>query len=222
MKSNLIHYSEYPYKDDYLEKSLNSEYADCFPPRLVDSGMIDWKNKEEAACWGGAWEERYAACKITDYTLCLDIPTIEMVNCQENKFYNYSLHYIQFQALKRMFGWRKDFIDAGHYGYFLLSTKDGKECSRSELTHAELETFLRNATPEELAYREQKIKKENKHIWWKETPTKEFPVKIYMFGNDDCSYSKMCKNENEAIKIVNEIIKHPKMEYIHKNFVFTN
>jgi len=220
--NKLIPYCEYPHKDASLEKELTSKVPDCFPPVIVDVGMIDWKNEDDASFWGGAWNNRYAACIVKDYSLCLDIPTVDMVNLKEDKYYKYSLNNIEFSVLKRLFGWRNDFCDNGHYGSFIVVTKDGQKCARSELTHEELEVFLRHATPEELEYRENKIKEQNKHSWWKETVTKEFPVEIYMFGNDDCSYTKVCKNGKEAMRIIDEVIRKPSSKYIHEHFVFTN
>jgi len=217
--NKLIPYDEYPYKDLYLEESLNHTENCCFPPKLVVSGMIDWIDKKDAEFWGGAWEGQYAGCRITDYSLCLDIPTLEMVNQQQIKFSKYNSFNIPLYAFERMFKWRPDC----NRHTFIVKTIDGKECSRSELTHIELETFLRNATPEEIAYRETEIQRENKEMeWGKEMPTKEFPVKIYLFGNDDCSYTKTCKSDKEALKILQIIVDNPNSKYIHDNFIFSN
>lgn len=228
--SKLIPYSEYPNKNEYLERTLNPKYdnKNIFPPKLIMSGMIDWKDEEDASNWAGPWDKRYVGCKIENYSLTLDLPTIAMIKEEERKFWFYNSSNIRRDVFRRIF---KDHPDFPHeYDkqtknafYLIMKATTGQECSRMEMTQEEVDYFLANATEEEKRYREMEIENKTKNLnLWKETPTKEFPVKIYLFGNDDLSYSKVCYNVKEAEKIVNEIIEKPKMKYIYDNFVFTN
>jgi hypothetical protein len=58
-----------------------------------------------------------------------------------------------------------------------------------------------------------------------EDPSWEFPIKITMYGNDDTSYSKCYKSEQEALEELNLFIGNQPLNFhqvIDFGFIFTN
>ncbi len=218
----LIPYSDYPHKSEYLEKTLFhiGGGGNLFQPRLIACGMIDWKRKIDASSWGGPFNEKYVGCRITDYSFCLNVQTIEVINLQETNRLLYSTYSIPNDSIQRIFSSLPYFKDCGHYYGLQMIGIDGKEYSRRELTQRELEMFLKNANVDELKYYESRI---NRKLYRsKEVPTKECPVKIYLFGNDDCSYTMTCPTEDDALEMIYKIVERPSMKFIQENFQFTN
>ena len=226
MIEGLILYENYPHKNEYLENSLKRvcvSGAGIFPPELIISGMILW-DSDTACNWGGPWDEKYVACQITNHTFCYELPSVEQVILTQKVYETYSVYNISHKTFFNLFGWRDDILKDNNGGYrigFEKISSSGVRCSRSTLTHRELQTFIKHAPCEEVNSWRHRIENLNCD-WYKSTPTKEFPIKIYLYGNDDISYSKCCETSKRAIQIVKSLIKKPDWKIISEEFVFTN
>ena len=214
----LISYEEYGNNSEYLNKILNPKHGGLFPPKIIASGMIDWKDENDAAGWGGPWDNRYVACRIMDHSLSPPLPTVKMVNAEESAYHKYSMHNVDRPTLKKVFGNEPNFKD----WYFEQVGSDGSVCSRSELTGEELDALRDKGGYDAWWDRLMNMQKNNKQCWWKERPTKEYPIVVKLFGNDDCSYTRVFKTVEDAVTVVSSIIESPKMERIQKTFTFTN
>jgi hypothetical protein len=214
--NGLIPYEEYPNKSLYIKTLLKPKFPCFFQPRLITSGMISLKDSDQTI-ESTDWYGKHMACVVTDHSLSLPLPTVEMVSAEESAHYKYLVFNIPYLSLKKMFGNKPDF----RYNGFVIVDNDGSEYARTHLTEEELNIFERTSTVDERLEAYKKGWKDNKKTWWKERPTKEFPVVIKLFNKDDCSYTKVCKTEKDAIDIVTDIIKSPKIDVIKETFVFT-
>jgi hypothetical protein len=220
--NKLIPYSEYPFKNYNLESSLLVDDFDhkAFPPICVMSGMIDWLDEDDAAWWGGPWNDRYVGCMVSDYSNTMDLPSVEVLQAKLNDYVKYSTRYIDRNLLSRLFSdFKKDI-----YGW-VVESSSGQKCSCSTMTHHQFDIVINAMTDEEL--RKWRDDTENAKMslygeFVKAVPCKQFPVEIYLFGNDDCSYTITVQTPQMAKEMVDDILRKPSMDYVKKNFVFTN
>ena len=191
-----------------------------FPPEIYKVGMLEWNNKD-ADCWGGPFEENYIFCRITDHRFEYPAPkSVREINLEQEIYEEYSGYNVPLPARLRIFPYATK-----PHGYFIQKTWEGKECSRSMFTHAEYTLMMSELTVEEKAEREQNInyKLKAKYRWALEQPSKEFPIKIYLCGNDDCSYTRVVLNRQEAQKEFKALLSYGNnMNWIRKYYVFTN
>lgn len=211
------YFSEYTECREYLEMLSNKKYEDykMFPPELYKAIMIKWPDND-AFNWFGPFEGNYVFCRIEDYTYVYpDIPTEEEIDLKQKTFEMYMSYNIPPKAFSRIFNHDKLF--------FITKGTDGKEYSRSSLTHEEYQKVILELTEEEMKQRDYNIKHNLKFKWSLTEVNKEFPVKIYLCGDDDDSYTKLDRNKKEADEEVENLIDiNNDMRYIKKNYIFTN
>jgi hypothetical protein len=58
--------------------------------------------------------------------------------------------------------------------------------------------------------------------WGMDVPTIEYPFKVIINGNDDCSYSKFFDTEEKAMSFLNNLDEPLSMEFIQTEMAFTN
>jgi hypothetical protein len=93
--------------------------------------------------------------------------------------------------------------------------------------YADLCTIEQMNQKEDDFYAKHDPKDERKgYNWYKETTTVEFPVRLYMCGNDDCSYSKYFKTFKEAQDLLASFDTKAVLNFYRdirdNGFVFTN
>lgn len=216
--------------DEYLEKfplkPNPSEYLrglaivrkKTFPQELVRVGMLKWED-ETACCWGGPYKGNYVFGKIEDYSLtCGELKSLAEIAEYWRTYFKYSTYCFQHGSLQKYF----PYMDR-QFSTFLQISSDGTHCGRSSLTHQELELFLSRAPKEEKDYREEKIKEELEGTITQYTLSIELPVRFYLCGNDDTSYSGYFPTREAAIKDWDYIIEaQPDIGWIQERYEFTN
>jgi hypothetical protein len=218
-------YCENHYKDDsnmirYINGFIERDYSNtAFPPELYIGGMLEW-NKKDASNWAGPYEDDCVLLRVYDHTHTCPTPkTIAQHKLDQAKYEEYSSY--NFPRVKFL----KVFPEASSFACFIILTKDGKQCGRSELTHIEYMRIMQELTPDEKLQREILIKKhlEDKYLWYHETPSKEFPLILSLHGTDDLSYSRVFANRQDVQKELNALKTYGNnFDYIYKNYVFTN
>lgn len=189
----------------------------CFHPTVLLEGMLKWNDKT-ADNWGGPYPDNFVYCCAKDYSYTHDyLKTIEQLKLQHEVYEKYSTFNLVRESLKTYFP------DIVNYYFILVADDENKtQCSRTTMTHLELSHYLNSATKEELAFREEKIKKGMKEKWENQECSVENPISLYLGGNDDCSYSRYYATKEEALNDVKVIENNMSWGYIHKNFIFTN
>lgn len=199
------------YKDDYV---LNLSYPwGRSLIKQVKCGMLKWSDVD-AYRWYGAFEGNFCFFRLTDHTNVPDLPTLEEI---EKKM----LDYKKFSR----FSWPYDFPDKILGKDWNIVTLHGQVCSRSTLTQEELNQLVHNANSEQFKYWLDKT--QEKFDWDKTTPSKEFPIKLYLCGNDDDSWTKLFTNLRTAEFYLNQLsgineFDAPTFDIISRDFVYTN
>lgn len=216
--------------DEYLEQIPNKKCTQnyirsfigsgtkTFPPQILKQGMLKVED-ESACCWGGPFKGNYIFCKIEDYSLTVgELKSLAEIAEHWETYIQYSTHNILYsgRALKKYFPELQEW-------YFIQKTKDGSECSRTQFTHSELLHYLNNATKEELEHRQQMIREERERLITNRELSIELPIKFFLCGNDDTSWTNYYATSAEALVDFDFLLnEQPDIGYIQRNFVFTN
>jgi|GEM_PF-6483811 len=211
-------YSQTLSMTNYLMGMAVNKSTSPFPPEFIKVGMLKWEDGS-ANCWGGPYKGNYVFCKVEDHTFTVgNLKSLAEIAEHWKSYITYSTHNTinGGRALQKYFPEIKDW-------YFIQKTTDGKECSRTSFTHQELQHYLTNATKEELAYREDRIKEKMEGLITNYALSIELPVKFYLCGNDDCSYTGYFPTKDAALKTLEFFIEEqPDISWIQEKFEFTN
>jgi len=201
--------------DEYCKKygecsylrSLAVKSGNLFPEEILKVGMIKWGF--DAANWAGAWSKEYAFFKIEDYTPTVGLKTKREIRCSQFERERYSMYNLPYSFTQKLNN--------------IVKTKDGKECSRSTVSHKELLQFFKEATKEEIKNRKQEIRKDLiEHLEFL-IPHKEKPIRFYLAGNDDCSYTAVFSTADKAFHALKEIEFNPVFNTLSSfSFKFSN
>lgn len=174
------------------------------------SWMLKW-NDNDAACWAGPFEGNYVFCSITDYNHKYPrLKSIAEIKEHQKTYEKYS-----------SYNWPHDYVESILGKDWNICYIGEKKLSRSDLTNLELDLLISKANEENLIFYKRKINSD-KEDWSLETVSKEFPVSLYMCGNDDCSYTKLFRSFKEAENYLRELSILNNFDIIYKDFVFTN
>jgi hypothetical protein len=199
------------------------ERDEYYKVRHFVEGMMKWR-EADAHMWAGPFPGPSCYFRIEDHSRTQNIQTAnqQMVSWKEHtRFCLFSFPHDVRLRLSAMFP--NDEVDNGSF-IEDFPQGDGKttKVSRTNLTHGELGVILEHCTHREIMHYHNRVVRagENFRI---ETPTVERPVKLYMCGNDDTSYTIFCVTIQEALE------KLKKLRYIPSNgmleslgAVFTN
>ena len=170
---------------------------------LIKCGFILW-NEDEAHIWAGPWCGIGVFFKICDYSKVKWIQT-----CEERD-----------ASLKRR----------ALYGYYTFPYKsrkllDNLRVSKNpdELTSVERSMLLSVISEEEYMEYFSNYGKVYDNLLKEFSVTVEHPIKLYLCGNDDTSYSASFARPDLAIDALKEIDANPTMKTLNKfDFKFTN
>lgn len=144
----------------------------------------------ECRCEASEGETRWVYVKVTDFSYDLNLKSTREHIERELTYSRYTLY---------TWPGRKAFDDLGMD--FTRMTSDGKPTFRSTVTHQELKKILE--IPELREIWEQAQNDAIKNLsWFKETPSRETPIKIYAAGSDDASYTKLYDTLTHAMQDV--------------------
>jgi hypothetical protein len=170
---------------------------------LVEAGFIDWTDLPE--CWAGPWDSKYVFYKIVNHSL-QDLPSREELELSFKKSAR-TAAWIYPKRLKD--NYYTDIKD--RYVKRMTYQEYIKLCN--DMTAAEAEEFEKNV--------EQYISRRYKEI--NQILTFETPVRIYMCGTDDTSYSLCVQTPEDAISIIDDLSNNSTWENLRNmGFVFTN
>jgi len=203
----MIDFKGHPYWD-YLSHSARS--CNNVFPNPTESGMVRLHRRNKV-CWSSSFDwqgSEYVFCNITDHSFDLNILTVEQVKLSERVYEQYSKYNIPYSYQERE--WTKE--------HFLVTSKDGSLASRGRLTHHELVLFNIGCTDVEMAYYKNKLKLKN-DTWANEEATIERPIKVYMCGTDDTSYSAAFVGMEDAKKKIKD---YEQTGVLDSLFVYTN
>lgn len=154
---------------------------------------------------------RWVYVKVTDFSHDLYLKSTREHIERELSYNRYSRY---------IWSGRKAFEELGID--FSLSAADGEPSYRSSVTHQELMKILE--IPELKEVWDDAQEKAIKSLsWHKEAPSKETPVKVYVAGSDDSSYTKLYETLDQAMADIERfkvegMLEHPEQE----NWIFTN
>lgn len=171
--------------------------------RDILQGFIHWDN-DEACCWGGPWEGNHVFFHISDFTNAIHpwgnkpLETAEELLEVARKHCKYS-PYNYPQKLVPHF---------------------------NPLSDNERNQILDALSEKQISKLDQKINDEinrySKELL-ESVPHVEKPIRFYMCGNDDTSYTAVFATEKEALLALKMIEEVPLLEIMHEyNFTYTN
>jgi len=174
------------------------------------SGMLKW-SEADAHCWAGPFSGNFCFYRIRDWNnqypkLC-STAEINEHEKTHNKYNAYTWPHTN-KLCTKILG---ENWDSCYVGTIL--------CSRSELTNVELDKLLTHATAEEKRQYLTVLAEMNKNLTFrKSTPSKELPVSLKLFGNDDATQTKLFPSMDSAERYLRYLEKHNTFDTIHKHF----
>jgi hypothetical protein len=169
---------------------------------VVSCGFFTWDQYPE--CWAGAWGGTHVLFKITDHSLVHYLHSAETVRSKRRDYEKYSV-----------FNFPYRFRDT------VLNSE--KTPGRSRLTHAEMLFFSSQMTLEEHQNRDAKLAQFEPHDFSiQDSLTSERPIKLYLAGTDDTSYSATFSSIEEANKRLMQLVENPTWDDLKNDFHFSN
>ena len=197
---------------EYLKKKQQSN-------TIVQCGMLKWDDDDAPEHWGGAFPNNMVYFQLEDHRKDSNLSTAVKI-FENTKNYAYRSRFNRsLQALLR----------AGFNDDYWVRPYMGQLCSFSEMSDEEIKAVEAVETPEE------KLQFELKYHGYLASnsgnPYNQIsidrPFKLYLCGNDDCSYS-MYFNWNEEdyfeniLHPVKTILTTPSWYDVHRHCHFTN
>jgi len=199
------------YRDEYVLR-LSETWGRSLI-KQVKCGMLKWSDID-AYRWYGAFEGNFVFFRLTDHTNDPNLPTLQEIEEKKLNYKKFSRFSWPYDYPKKILGENWDLVEV-----------NGKTCSRSTLTQKELDELVALSTYDQLKYYLDKT--QEKFDWEKSSPSKEFPVKLYLCGNDDDSWTKLFTNLRTAEFYLNELSGINEFnivifDIISRDFVYTN
>ena len=188
-----------------------SEYEEKFGGEApvsnnANEGMIYWPFDPEN--WGGPWEGNYVAYSLMDSREDTDdepVKTEAEVLQQNKNYFRTSRYEAPSAALDRIF--------------------PGKEWVRREMTSDEVETLRENLHPDLLNLYDLSLEEKFRHFVAHDLngiPTMEKPWKLFLYGTDDCSYTKVFETHQKALDFLFRLRDTASWDLVHSEMSFTN
>lgn len=189
----------------------------------IEGGMLEFDKKESYALAGpfitgkGTENERHwAAYYISDHSRLGTLKSVKEENLAQKRYYKYSAYTYGWRVVEEVLG--KD--------WFLCYVGEDptKLCSRSTLTYQEL-LKVRNALGIQKCTElyEERLKSIEEDRWSDVTPHIELPIKLYLAGNDDSSFTRLFATVEDAVRFVNDVSKNlATSSFLHEEMIFTN
>ena len=196
----------------YLLQSHN----ELFVYRVME-GFLLW-DKKDAFRWSSPWFENGVLLCVDDCSYN-DTPTIGELKERHLKYEKYNAYNLPEKYQKEFFC---SPIKKGQCRTRLIVSNKLNKCSRAQLTHQEYIEFRYRMNNEEKKEHNNNIK-HTKFFTDLHTMSYEYPVKIYLCGTDDTSYSYYAESVKVANDIIDNLTKKPNFDTLEKlGFVFTN
>lgn len=138
----------------------------------------------------GEVETQWVYVRVTDFSHELELKSIREHIERELTYYRYSTH--------TWWGTRGFDTFRNLEAEFTRQLENGQECRRSTLTHQELQQVLEVPILREV-WEEAQDRAMKNLSWYKESPSRETPVKVYAAGSDDSSYTKVYETVEHAM-----------------------
>jgi hypothetical protein len=210
-------------EDRRFEKDLTSKKTNVI--FLVAAGLIEF-DKEVSYELAGPFitnkdtsdEKHWATYRITDHTQEDNIRSAEQIDAHQRTWFKYSWYTYRYTnettVVEHVLGKDWDICYVGE-----------NKCSRGQLTHQEylkIEAFL-GREKAKLLY-EQALEEMNRPScrWANATAHIELPIKLYVCGNDDSSYTKLFATREDALNFVENMSKEPCKMDLNEEMLFTN
>lgn len=195
----------------------NSKINEIFTYRQLE-GFVLW-NKNETSNWSSSWFDKGVLIKIDDHSYNCDLCSLTVAEQKRKDYIKYSIFYLPFSVEKKLVT-----MNNTKDNYLKIQSNDGHICRRTDMTYEEFISLRANMTPDEYEEHNKNIKKAlsdvAKNMF---SLTKENPIRIYMCGTDDTSFTCYTNNMKNANRIVENILNTPSMNTIQKaGFFFSN
>jgi len=188
----------------------NTSMDEIFTYRQLE-GFVIW-DKFETSNWAPAWFDIGVLIMVDDHSYACDLPSIRTKKNQLKDDAKYSIYNFPYHIQKKWLEKNRRIVST-----------DGHVCGRSELTYDELEEIKEKMNTTETSEYANNMWKQESHYSDKSFLTKENPVRIYMCGTDDYSYTCHTSNMKKANEIISDILNEPSMTTLFKNeFFFSN
>lgn len=205
------------FDSEYLEEAKNIlSYIKSYKGEIkFHREFILWNDVPEY--WSGPYFKKYVLCSITDYTPQEDLKSTNLLKWEIREKAKYNIKNVPEKY--------KKYIDMSPR---LISGKENKihEWEKHKMNISEYRHILKiiDEKSKKQWFRNQKLefqKEFNRDIL--EYPSMDYPVKVYLCGNDDTSYSILTENREKALMIVNDIRNNPTWDNLQNiGFIFTN
>lgn len=178
----------------------NTDPNEVAAPFNFHSEFIEWHDCPEA--WAGPWAEKYALAVLSDHSLMTRIDTYDVQMAKRE-------HSARTSAYNLPGKYKAQFLRTRSYG--------GKPVGCSSLTYAECQKIRLEMSVEEIAAWDSKVDKSiaSSRLDMGGTVHFEKPVRIYMFGNDDTSYSLVLETQESALGVLAKLRETPTWENLN-------
>lgn len=212
-QDNNPEYSKYVLHERETEDRNTPE---TFITIVLSHGMLEFNVKHDY-CLAGPFKTKdgrsWAMYRLTDHTREHKLPSREQIEANQRTYEKYNAY---------TYGWNKVTNILGKDWH--LVTLRGGPCGRASLTHQEYLRVEKELGKEEMdrLYQDALISS-NDEKWYTTTPHIEMPVKLYIAGNDDSSYTRLFETVEEGEKYLKELADVPTTsEQITSDMYFTN
>jgi hypothetical protein len=199
--------------DDFIKKNRikNDQYLRLMADRpdgavVLACGMLPWE-AETAYCWAGPWGGDTIFCRVSDDRHIIG-PYGKIGLKSRTDHLAEITHRVRYSVY--------------YYPRRLIETRGRTE----DLSGDERDVWLALMSPTEITIHEERAANEIKQFDadCMAYSHKENPYRIYLAGNDDCSYSRVYPNKRIALAVVADLLKNPTMDnlLLHHKFIFTN
>ncbi len=211
--------------EDYTKKFIASAmipYLMRVSENSARCGLVQWDDTE-AFMWAGAYDGDFVAFAINDFSNHDKLPSTLELDVKQYDYIRTQLSLWPHGTARKYF---PDIAsDTSFYEYLECYVGETK-CSSSNYDTDQLRDLICRATLQEISYYQNALA-ETLHKraprWNAETPTKEFPFRVYLYGTDDFSMSKLCSSLADCNKIIEDISENPRFATLDKyNFHFSN
>jgi len=178
-------------------------------PRTLRAEFIKWPDSPEY--WAGAWARTHVLACVKDHTNIYPALKPRHIRDAEIKHYAMTCTYCLPSKYRQQ--------------YEKVVTVNGRKCLNSTLTNVELTELDELMSDEEKSEWGQKVSDHIANSKLDDTTytTFEKPIRIYLAGTDDTSYSLTCATADEAMACLDRIKSKPSWGALKAaGFVFSN
>lgn len=136
-------------------------------------------------------------CKVVDYSSHINLKSKDEIDSQQMRCEKYC-----------KYAWNEEELNEVGFDY-IIETSEGVKCSRSNLTHVQLMKLIEDPKrykkwKKKIDELKERLDSNHKSAWSRAIPHVEKPVKIFVEGSDDSSYTEVLSTLEEAMNKIDK------------------